>query len=75
MLDDDRKQMNPPPYFGNPPQIPETVEGPEKRPSQGPKNDRNDPEEKILALTHIDNPFFAKNGIQFGIFWPRQVLF
>ena len=75
MLDDDRKQMNPPPYFGNPPQIPETVKGPEKRPSQGPKNDRNDPEEKILALTHIDNPFLQKNGIQFGIFWPRQVLF
>ena len=25
VLDDDRKQMNPPPYFGNPPQIPETV--------------------------------------------------
>ena len=23
---------------------------------------------KILALKHIDNPFFAKNWIQFGIF-------
>ena len=46
VLDNDRKQMNPPPYFGNPPQIPETVGGPEKRPSQGPKNDRNDPAKK-----------------------------
>ena len=48
---------------------------PWKRPSQGPKNDWNDPEKKILALTHIDNPFFAKNGVQFGIFWPQQVPF
>ena len=70
-----RKQMNPPPFLRNPPLFWETVRGPEKRPSQGPKNDQNDPDEKILALTHIDNPFFAKNGIQFGIFWPRQVLF
>ena len=37
MLDDDRKQMNPPPYFGNPPQIPETVEGPEKNPPRAQK--------------------------------------
>ena len=70
-----RKQMNPPPFLRNPPLFWETVRGPEKRPSQGPKNDQNDPGKKILALTHIDNPFFAKNGIQFGIFWPRQVHF
>ena len=45
----------------SPPQISETVQGPEKRPSQGPKNDQNDPE-KILALKHIDNPFLALAG-------------
>ena len=64
-----------------PPQIPETprkFRKPSKALKKDPPRAQKTTEmtlKKILALTYIDNPFFAKNGIQFGIFWPRLVHF
>ena len=61
----------------SPPHISETVKvskALKKDPPRAPKMTEMTLK-KILALTHIDNPFFAKNGIQFGIFWPRLVHF
>ena len=59
--------MNPPPNLRNPPLICETVQGPEKRPSQGPKNDRNDPE-KIPSPRHT----YSKHILQKN--WSKMII-
>ena len=59
--------MNPPPNLRNPPLICETVQGPEKRPSQGPKNDRNDPE-KIPSPRHT----YSKHILQKK--WSKMII-
>ena len=59
--------MNPPPILRNPPPFCETVQGPEKRPSQGPKNDRNDPE-KIPSPRHT----YSKHILQKN--WSKMII-
>ena len=50
-----------------PPPIRKTVQGPEKRPSQGPKNDRNDPE-KIPSPRHT----YSKHILQKN--WSKMII-
>ena len=63
--------MNPPPNLRNPPLICETVQGPEKSPSQGPKNDRNDPE-KIPRPRHTYSKHILQKMVQNDHVWPQQ---
>ena len=63
-----RKQMNPPPLSEKPLPFLRNRPRPWKKTLPGPQKWPKWTWKKIIALTHIDNPFFAKNWIQFGIF-------